>query len=82
MRNVLIAILLVIATPTFAANRVIILNDAEQQALLNALDDSTRAKGLAAAEANLHLLNKLRSAPTQVEETPKTTPPTEPKNVP
>ena len=67
----LILIGLLIASPAFAANKVLVLNDAEQQALVQALDQAIRAQGLSAAANNLHLYTKLQGAPVQVEDAPK-----------
>lgn len=63
-----IAAMLLCGFSAVAADKALILNDARQQALYQALDAAVRQQGIASAPALLDLLNVLRTAPT-VEET-------------
>lgn len=63
----LLALVLLLATPAHAADYMITLNDNEKQALLEILDEATKAKGLALAHNTLHFAAKLRAAPVVTE---------------
>lgn len=65
-RIVMIAVLLASA-PANAADYMVVVNDQEKQALVEILDEATRAKGLAIAPNTVHFLNKIRSAPVVTE---------------
>lgn len=70
-------VLLLLATvPAGAADRAVVLNDTETAALLDALDEATKAKGLAIAPNTVYLANKIRTAPivTERKEDPPPTP--------
>lgn len=73
MRAFIAIAFILVATPSFAANKVLILNDADQSALLQLLDQAVRGQGLAAADPALRIYNLLKQAPIQVEEAPKGT---------
>lgn len=57
-----------------AADRVLVLNEAEQQKLYRALDANVKAYGIQVAPEMLQLLDKLKNAPTVVEQEPKKDP--------
>jgi len=58
------ALFLVLAVQTaHAAEWMVIVNDAERAALLEALDEATKAKGLQIAPNTVYLANKIKAAP-------------------
>lgn len=59
--------LLFLAGPVHAADYMITVNDNEKQALLEILDEATKAKGLGIAQNTMHFAAKLRSAPVVTE---------------
>jgi hypothetical protein len=65
------------ASPARAADYALILSDAERAALIEALDEATKAKGLQIAPNTVYLANKIRSAPLVTER--KDDPPPAPK---
>lgn len=73
----LIVALLIISAPARAADYALVINDAEKAALIEALDEATKAKGLAIANKTVFLLNKIQTAPMvtdRKEDPPKETP--------
>lgn len=50
-----------------AADYAVVLNDGEKAALLEALDEATKAKGLAIAGNTVYLANKIKAAPVVTE---------------
>lgn len=60
-------LILLLAPSGQAADYAIILNDAEKAALLEALDEATKAKGLLIAGNTVYLANKIRTAPVVTE---------------
>jgi len=77
MRIVLVILLLAFASRANAADTALILNDQEKAALLEALDEATKAKGLAIAPNTVYLANKIRTAPVVTDRKDNPDPPKE-----
>lgn len=61
-----------IATPAYAADKAVILNEAEERAILLMIDEAVKAKGLEMAPNAVYLANKIKSAPMVTEQKPAT----------
>lgn len=57
------AIFILISTQVFAADRAIVANEQELQALAQLIDEALKAKGVAVAQNAVYWLNKLQNAP-------------------
>lgn len=67
MKRLFVIAALLGSAPAYAAEYMIVLSDAEKTALVEILDEATKAKGLSIANNTVHFLNKIRSAPVVTE---------------
>jgi hypothetical protein len=61
-------VLLLLASPCYAADKALILSDKEQKDLISIMDAATRSQGLSIVPATANLLYKLQNAGTVTEQ--------------
>ena len=82
IRFILTVTFLVSSVTANAADKALMLSDAEQAALIQILDVATKAQGIGIAQNTTYFLNKIKSAPSvvpHVDEPPPITPSIGPK---
>jgi len=64
MKNAIVYLSLLLASPVAAAERAIVANDQEINALIQLIDEALKAKGVALIQNATYWINKIHNAPT------------------
>lgn len=64
MKNAIVYLSLLLASPVAAAERAIVANDQEITALIQLIDEALKAKGVAVTQNATYWINKIQAAPT------------------